>query len=108
MTFQHYPDWHTQVTFSAQGPQPKALYLDEHFKVLLAGLEPGQSIPQHPEGASVYYFLEGQGVMLVDDKPVEVGPGAILVLPDGAARGLQANSRLVFLAARVAQEQEGR
>lgn len=107
MTFQHYPDWKSQLAFSPDGPQQQPLYVDEQFKVLLAGLEPGQAIPQHPEGRSVYHFLEGNGVMMVDGEAVEVGPGSILVMPAGSVRGLQAKTRLVFLAARVAGFQVG-
>lgn len=102
MTFQLYPNWKDKVVFSTQGPQPQPLYADDQFKVIVAGLEPGQSIPQHPEGLSVYHFLEGQGTMLVDGEPVEVAPGGTIILPAGASRGLQAKTRLVFLAARVA------
>jgi quercetin dioxygenase-like cupin family protein len=102
MAYQYYPNWKDEVAFSPQGPKQHPFYLDEQFKVLLAGLEPGQVIPQHPEGRSVYYFLEGSGVMTIDDESVEVGPGSILVMPAGTARGLQAKTQLVFLAARVA------
>ena len=51
----------------------------------------------------MYHFLEGSGVMRVDGQEVEVQPGSILVMADGTVRGLQAHTRLVFLAARVAQ-----
>jgi quercetin dioxygenase-like cupin family protein len=104
MTYQYYPDWKDAVAYMPQGPKQNPLYLDEQFKVLTAGLEPGHSIPEHPEGRSVYFFLEGTGTMKVDGEAVEVRPGSILVMPDGAVRGLQAHTRLAFLAARVAMQ----
>lgn len=96
------PNWSERVVFSKEGPQPQALYNDEQFKVVLAGLEPGQIIPDHPEGRSVYHFLSGEGVMTADGETIPVSAGTTLVLSDGTVRGLQARSRLVFLAARVA------
>jgi quercetin dioxygenase-like cupin family protein len=95
-------DWTSKVVFSEEGPQPQALFDDGQLKVVLAGLQPGQSIPQHPEGRSVFHFLEGKGVMTVDDQPVEVGAGTTLVLEDGTRRGIQAETRLAFLATRLA------
>jgi quercetin dioxygenase-like cupin family protein len=102
MAYKHYLDTKALANFSPQGPQPQQLYIDEQLKVVVAGLEPGQSIPEHPEGCSVYHFLEGSGTMLVDGEAVEVGSGSTLVMPAGSVRGLQARTRLVFLAARVA------
>jgi quercetin dioxygenase-like cupin family protein len=96
------PDWTRKVVFSEGGPQPQVLFDDGQLKVVLAGLQPGQTIPPHPEGRSVYHFLEGKGVMTIDDQPVEVGAGMTLVLADGTVRGMQAETRLAFLATRLA------
>ena len=40
--------------------------------------------------------------MLVDDERFAVKPGAIVVAPDGAKRGVEAQTRLAFIAVRVA------
>jgi hypothetical protein len=40
--------------------------------------------------------------MTVDGQPVEVGAGTTLVLEDGTRRGIQAETRLAFLATRLA------
>lgn len=101
MTVQIFPDWKSKVVFSTEGPQPQALWVEDQFKVVLAGLEPGQKIPIHPEGSSVYHILEGNGTMFVDGQAIDVQPGMILTMPNGAARGLEARTRLVFLAARA-------
>lgn len=95
-------NWREKITYSAGGPQPNVLLADEKAKVLLAGLEPGQKIPEHPESASVYHFLSGSGRMLVDGHSYEVGPGTIIVMPAGSVRGLEAIERLAFLAVRIA------
>lgn len=97
-----YPNWREKVVFSAQGVQPQVLWDDGKLKGLLAGLEPGQALPPHPEHLAMYHFLEGTGWMTVDGERYAVGAGATLFVPEGGVRGVEAESRLVFLAARVA------
>jgi quercetin dioxygenase-like cupin family protein len=95
-----YSHWKEKVVFSSDGPQPQVLVEDEKFKVIMAGLEPGQKIPQHPAGLAMYHFLDGTGWMNVDGERFAVGPGATVTVPAGAKRGIEADTRLVFLAAR--------
>jgi len=76
----YYPDWHEQITYAPTGPQPTVLRADDKAKIILAGLDAGQRIPEHPEAASLYHFLETAG----------------------AVRGLEAHTRLAFLAVRLA------
>lgn len=97
-----YPDWQAQAQFSATGPQPHILAETPQLKVVVGGLAAGQQIPQHPEAAAVYYFLTGTGWMSVDDQRFAVQPGAIVITPAGAARGIEAQTQLAFLATRVA------
>lgn len=92
-------DWAAAVTFGSNGPQPQIFSEDNRLKVILAGLEPGQRIPVHPEGSSVYTFLEGRGTMHVDGEIVPVEQGMTVIMPEGARRGMEAETRLVFLAA---------
>jgi quercetin dioxygenase-like cupin family protein len=92
-------DWAEAVVFGSNGPQPQIFNEDNRLKVILAGLNPGQRIPIHPEGSSVYYFLEGRGTMHVDGEAVPVEEGVTIVMAEGAKRGLEAETRLVFLAA---------
>lgn len=96
-------DVRERAAFSPAGPRQQVLLDTDQMKTLVAGLEPGQRIPVHPEGLSVYYFVDGTGWMTVDGERYEVGPGTILVLPDGAARGLEVETRLIFLATRIPQ-----
>jgi quercetin dioxygenase-like cupin family protein len=97
-----FPDWRAKVVFSSDGPQPQILAETDKFKVILGGLEAGQNIPFHPEGLATYYFLEGTGWMTVEAERFAVQPGVIVVTPAGAQRGVEADTRLAFLAARVA------
>lgn len=97
-----YPDWRENVVFAQDGPKPQVLMGNDKLKVVIGGLEAGQKIPPHPEGESVFHFLEGNGWMIVGDERFAVKSGATVVTPAGAKRGIEAETRLVFLAARVA------
>jgi quercetin dioxygenase-like cupin family protein len=97
-----YPDWRTKVVFSPEGPQPQPLMVDDKVKIIVAGLEPGQIIPPHPEATAMYYFLEGSGWLLANDERLPVSQGATVVMPAGTVRGIEAGTRLAFLAVRVA------
>jgi quercetin dioxygenase-like cupin family protein len=95
------PDWREKVVFSPEGPQPQVLLANDKVKVILAGLQPGQVIPGHAETTAVYHFLEGTGWMIVDGERMAVGPGATVTMPDGAVRGMEAVTQLVFLATKA-------
>lgn len=97
-----YPDIQTQAVFGEMGPQPQFLVDEANFKVILGGLEPGQQIPVHPEALALYYFLAGTGTMTVDDEQYPITPGATVITPAGARRGMQAETRVIFLAAKPA------
>ncbi len=93
-------DWQDEVVYGVEGPQPQVLLETDKMKAVLVGLEPGQSIPSHPAQASVYFVIEGSGWMTVNDERVELKPGVFVTMPDGAVRGVQAETRLVFLGTR--------
>jgi quercetin dioxygenase-like cupin family protein len=103
MTYKYFSDVKTKVIFSTEGPQPQSLYTEGQLKVITAGLEAGQKIPIHPEGLAVYTFLEGKGWMVVDGERLLVEPGACVITLAGAQRGIEADTRLVFLAARISE-----
>jgi quercetin dioxygenase-like cupin family protein len=88
------------AVFDDDGPRPQFLVDSQKLKVIIAGLEPGQQIPPHPETLAVYHFLAGDGVMIVNDEEFVVTAGSTVVTPPGAARGMRATSRLTFLAAK--------
>lgn len=102
MTYNLIPNWEKKVNFSAEGPKPQVLEENNQLKVVLAGLEPGQKIPEHPENLGMYYFLEGNGWMIVDGERLAVSQGTTVITPQGAVRGVEAETRLAFIAARVA------
>ncbi len=96
----YFPSTEEQIVFDNDGPRPQFLVDCEKLKVVVAGLEPGQQIPAHPETLAVYHFLTGEGVMTVNGDAFHVTAGATVVTPPGAVRGMRAHSRLTFLAAK--------
>lgn len=95
------PNWKTRIVFAPGGPQPQILLENAQARVVLVGLEAGQRLPQHPETLAIYHFLEGTGWMIVDDERHPVSAGVTLIAPNGSRRGIEAESRLAFLAVRV-------
>ena len=96
-----FPNWREKIVYSAEEPQPHILMTNDKVKVIVSGLEPAQKIPEHAENAAMYHFLEGSGWMIVDGERLAVSPGATVVMPDGAVRGMEAETRLAFLATRI-------
>ena len=95
-----YPDTKAQAVFGAHGPQPQFLVDEVNFKVIVGALEPGQQIPVHPEAIAMYHFLTGTGTMTVDEEQFPITAGATVITPAGARRGMQAATRVIFLAAK--------
>lgn len=102
-----FPDWRELVQYASPGPQPTIVADEPEFRVLIAGLEPGGRIPPHAGPRAVYHFLEGEGVVTVDDEQREVCAGMTAIAPAGAVRGISATTRLAFLAVRVGAEGGG-
>lgn len=96
-----YTDWREKVVYSTEGPQPQPLMVNEKVKIIIAGLEPGQTIPEHEEAAAMYHFLEGSGWMIVDGQRLAVSAGATVTMPEDTVRGMEAKTRLAFLATRI-------
>ena len=98
-----YSNWRDVVVFASDGPRPQKVLETDTFRAVIVGLEAGQSLPVHPAPASAYHFLEGTGWMTVDGERFRVGPGATVVAPDGAKRGVDAETRLAFLGTQAAK-----
>lgn len=100
-SFKHLADWHDVVAYSAPGPQPALLVDEEELRVLVGGLEPGGRVPPHAERRAVYHALDGEGVFHLDGEALPFRAGAVVVAPAGSERGIEAVTRLAFLAVRI-------
>jgi quercetin dioxygenase-like cupin family protein len=94
--------WQDFLEYGEERPNPRTVLENERMRVIIAGLKAGQRIPAHPEAGAVYQFLEGQGTMTVDGQEFAIQPGTVIAMEQGAERGLQADTQLVFLAIRLA------
>jgi mannose-6-phosphate isomerase-like protein (cupin superfamily) len=53
-------------------------------------LKPGSGIGYHVQQEDeIYYVLSGRGVMTLDGKPVDVGPGTAILTRTGSSHGLK-------------------
>jgi mannose-6-phosphate isomerase-like protein (cupin superfamily) len=102
-----FPAWRDLVRYGRPGPTPTILRDEPGLRVLVAGLEPDAAIPPHPGPQGVYHFLDGEGVMTIDDERHAVSAGMTLIAPPGATRGISATTRLAFLAVRIGAEDGG-
>ncbi len=101
MSHKFYSNPVEKVVLAADGPKPQELYSEGELKVIAAGLEAGQKIPVHPEGLSVFHFVEGRGTMIVDGERLPVAPGTVIIATYGTPRGMEAETKLKFVAVRV-------
>ena len=83
--------------------RPRVLHADEHAKLVLVCLAPGQGIPPHPEdNQAFFYVLQGSGTMLTDEGELPLEPGKLVAVARGGARGMRAGAeKLVVLATAV-------
>lgn len=99
----YFPDPTSKAVFAADGAKPQFLIDTPQFKALVVGLNAGQQIPVHPGEAAMYHFLEGEGLMTVNEETFAVKPGVTVITPSGAKRGMNARTRLVFLGSKGEQ-----
>jgi len=57
-----------------------------HFVFRKRALKPGSGIGYHEQHEDeVYYVLSGRGVMTIDDKPFDIGPGTAVLTRPGSS-----------------------
>ncbi len=77
----------------------KELVVTDSFKLLLICFEPGQSVPPCVmERSTVFYIVEGRGMVSVSDEEHTVSAGSIMLIEPDLARQIKAETRLVVLA----------
>ena len=78
------------------------LFESSKMLVVLNGFEPGQSHALHAHAGTdkLYYVIEGEGVLLLDDRELAMRAGDVLVAPDGVPHGVRntGQERLLVLA----------
>ncbi|HEX2342359.1 MAG TPA: cupin domain-containing protein [Vicinamibacterales bacterium] len=70
-------------SFFAKAPGLKLVFRKRAFK-------PGAAIGYHLQKEDeIYYVLSGRGMMTIDDKAFEVGPGSAILTRPGSSHGLK-------------------
>ncbi|AAK42008.1 DUF2249 domain-containing protein [Saccharolobus solfataricus] len=65
----------------------------DEYGVILVFFKPGQYIPIHaPDSDLIFYVLQGQGKVSVDNREYEVHEGSIVIVPRGIKRGVKADT----------------
>jgi quercetin dioxygenase-like cupin family protein len=77
---------------------PIGLAESSRLKLVLACLEPGQSIPPHEPGVDLaLVVLEGEGTLISGEREEPIRPGSIGFVPAGVRRGIKAATRMIAL-----------
>lgn len=78
------------------------LFRSPHLMVGLNAFEPGQEHALHAHAGTdkVYLVLEGNGQFLLEGRAIAMGPGEMLVAPEGVPHGIRntGERRLLVLA----------
>ncbi len=67
-----------------------------HLKNLVLSsttMKPGKSTSGHKHKGQeeVYFFIKGHGTMYLNDEPMEVGPGDVVLIEDGVHHRVESN-----------------
>ncbi len=93
-------DLRSREVFSHEGRGVASLVDEPHLKISQVALEPGREIPAQKTGAPVnLQVIRGEGVFSSGKQSVQMGPGKLLRIAQGASMGVRNESAtlLVFL-----------
>ena len=92
----------THAVFKAEKIGKATLFESDRILVGLNCFEPGQDHALHAHAGmdKVYHVLEGEGRFLLEGEEIAMGPGTMLVAPEGVPHGIRndGGARLVVLA----------
>ena len=90
------------AVFSTQKMGKATIFESPRLLVGLNAFEPGQAHALHTHAGQdkVYHVLDGEGLFLLDGHDLPMGPGDLLVAPDGVPHGIRNTGagRLIVLA----------
>ncbi len=85
--------------FAATGFVKKELVVTDNFKLLLICFEPGQAVePCVMSRNTVFYIMEGKGVVIEEGKKAEVSKGSMILIEPELERQIKAKSKMTVLA----------
>ena len=104
MDYAFIPDLARRATELAQAGPPtehvagRALFTDDHVKVLAFPFEAGQSLAEHTSPhPAILHVLEGEAWITLGDDTVEARPGSWVHMDAGLRHGIHAQTRFLML-----------
>ena len=87
--------------FSLEKRVRKKLMASDKMIAEFVCYEAGQGTPQHPHPRQdeIFYVVEGNGTIIVEDEEIPVSESSLIMVPAGKKHGIQASedSRLVVM-----------
>ncbi len=93
------PSIRDRAEFGSGHFTPVTLARTEHSDTKVVGLEAGQAIPvHHPNSDLTMVVIEGEATLVAGDEELQhAGPGAVLHVAAGEARGIHADQRTIVV-----------
>ena len=90
--------WADVIEYLHTGAKSKILLEDANCRYTLMALAAGMNIAEHtnPRNATVN-VIEGQGVLMLEDKEIILEPGVFVFIPAAARHAVKAATNLAFL-----------
>ena len=91
-------DLEAMVQIAADGIVSKSIVENEHHKIILFCLAPGQELSEHTASVpAAIHVLRGRGTVKLGDTVHETGPGKLYYMPAELRHAVVAQDELVFL-----------
>ena len=91
-------DLEAMVEVADKGIVSKAIVENEHHKIVHFSFAPGQELSEHTASVpAVIHVLKGEGTVILDGQPYEVGRNRLYYMPANLKHAVQARSELAFL-----------
>lgn len=96
----HKTDLRSVVNYLPEGPYRKIFYDKGHLKAQIVCLKHGQMIPPcKMDNDVLFYVIEGEGEITVDDEKEDLLPAVAVVVPKEAeSRSIFAKTDMIILA----------
>ncbi|MBT9546685.1 MAG: cupin domain-containing protein [Candidatus Sericytochromatia bacterium] len=87
-----------QIEYNAEKPAKKVLFSTPQYELILFAFDAGQGLKGHAVPFAAYIqVIEGEGVLMLEDKPVTIKAGEGFALPAGVPHSVKAPGRFKML-----------
>lgn len=87
-----------QIEYNAEKPAKKVLFSTPQYELILFAFDAGQGLKGHAVPFAAYIqVIEGEGILMLDDKPVTIKAGEGFALAAGVPHSVKAPGRFKML-----------